>query len=133
MVSLFLMPVHKLSSTSNIVSFFPGVQMPLKVISYCMVIWNLLLMFLLKSCNRYDKHIRYESRKARADSRTRIKGRFAKVTQDEKVDSVERKVWICLICCILSYLLLFVFCVVISSESIHSDSCFTHNSSLEII
>ena len=29
--------------------------------------------------NRYDKHVRYESRKARAESRTRIKGRFAKI------------------------------------------------------
>lgn len=29
--------------------------------------------------NRYDKHIRYESRKVRAESRTRIKGRFAKI------------------------------------------------------
>ncbi|KAJ4832103.1 hypothetical protein Tsubulata_028050, partial [Turnera subulata] len=29
--------------------------------------------------NRYDKHIRYESRKARAESRTRIRGRFAKI------------------------------------------------------
>ncbi|CAN6226474.1 unnamed protein product, partial [Urochloa humidicola] len=27
---------------------------------------------------RFDKHIRYESRKARADGRLRIKGRFAK-------------------------------------------------------
>ncbi|KAL4340167.1 hypothetical protein GQ457_08G021470 [Hibiscus cannabinus] len=32
-----------------------------------------------KKTRRYDKHIRYESRKARAESRTRIKGRFAKV------------------------------------------------------
>lgn len=30
--------------------------------------------------NRYDKHIRYESRKAKADSRTRVKGRFVKAT-----------------------------------------------------
>lgn len=29
--------------------------------------------------NRYDKHVRYESRKVRAESRTRIKGRFAKI------------------------------------------------------
>ncbi|KAB2069967.1 hypothetical protein ERO13_A08G116500v2 [Gossypium hirsutum] len=32
-----------------------------------------------KKTRRYDKHVRYESRKARAESRTRIKGRFAKV------------------------------------------------------
>lgn len=32
-----------------------------------------------KKTRRYDKHIRYESRKARAESRTRIKGRFAKL------------------------------------------------------
>ncbi|KAF5744163.1 zinc finger protein CONSTANS-LIKE 13-like [Tripterygium wilfordii] len=31
-----------------------------------------------KKTRRYDKHIRYESRKARAESRMRIKGRFAK-------------------------------------------------------
>lgn len=28
--------------------------------------------------NRYEKHIRYESRKARADTRKRVKGRFVK-------------------------------------------------------
>ncbi|XVF72546.1 hypothetical protein PTKIN_Ptkin12aG0129700 [Pterospermum kingtungense] len=32
-----------------------------------------------RKTRRYDKHIRYESRKVRAESRTRIKGRFAKV------------------------------------------------------
>nr|DAD33434.1 TPA_asm: hypothetical protein HUJ06_012285 [Nelumbo nucifera] len=32
-----------------------------------------------KKARRYDKHIRYESRKVRAESRTRIKGRFAKI------------------------------------------------------
>ncbi|GKV12068.1 hypothetical protein SLEP1_g23270 [Rubroshorea leprosula] len=32
-----------------------------------------------KKARRYDKHIRYESRKVRAEGRTRIKGRFAKV------------------------------------------------------
>ncbi|KAL6505080.1 hypothetical protein OROGR_024897 [Orobanche gracilis] len=31
-----------------------------------------------KKTRRYDKHIRYESRKARAETRTRINGRFAK-------------------------------------------------------
>ncbi|KAB2042221.1 hypothetical protein ES319_D02G200800v1 [Gossypium barbadense] len=33
-----------------------------------------------KKTRRYDKHIRYESRKAKADSSTRVKGRFAKAT-----------------------------------------------------
>jgi hypothetical protein len=32
-----------------------------------------------KKTRRFDRHIRYESRKARAEGRTRIKGRFAKV------------------------------------------------------
>ncbi|XAR61283.1 hypothetical protein NMG60_11034933 [Bertholletia excelsa] len=32
-----------------------------------------------KKNRRYDKHIRYESRKIRAEGRTRIKGRFAKM------------------------------------------------------
>ncbi|KAJ0110870.1 hypothetical protein Patl1_01082 [Pistacia atlantica] len=32
-----------------------------------------------KKTRRYDKHIRYESRKVRAESRTRVKGRFAKI------------------------------------------------------
>ncbi|CAN1137204.1 Zinc finger protein CONSTANS-LIKE 14 [Linum perenne] len=31
-----------------------------------------------KKTRRYDKHIRYESRKARAETRTRVKGRFVK-------------------------------------------------------
>lgn len=31
-----------------------------------------------KRTRRYDKHIRYESRKVQAESRTRVKGRFAK-------------------------------------------------------
>ncbi|KAI4386359.1 hypothetical protein MLD38_004295 [Melastoma candidum] len=31
-----------------------------------------------KKTRRYDKHIRYESRKARADTRKRVKGRFVK-------------------------------------------------------
>jgi hypothetical protein len=30
---------------------------------------------------RYDKHIRYESRKLRADTRKRVKGRFVKSTE----------------------------------------------------
>lgn len=33
-----------------------------------------------KKTRRYDKHIRYESRKARADIRQRVKGRFVKAT-----------------------------------------------------
>ncbi|KAI4349609.1 hypothetical protein L6164_010175 [Bauhinia variegata] len=32
-----------------------------------------------KKARRFDKHVRYESRKVRAESRTRIKGRFAKI------------------------------------------------------
>ncbi|KAI8522749.1 hypothetical protein RHMOL_Rhmol13G0021200 [Rhododendron molle] len=34
-----------------------------------------------KKTRRYEKHIRYESRKVRAETRTRIKGRFAKMDQ----------------------------------------------------
>lgn len=34
-----------------------------------------------KKTRRYDKHIRYESRKIRAENRTRIKGRFAKMNR----------------------------------------------------
>lgn len=37
-----------------------------------------------RKTRRYDKHVRYESRKIRADSRTRIKGRFAKANQITK-------------------------------------------------
>lgn len=35
-----------------------------------------------KKIRRYDKHIRYESRKARADTRKRVKGRFVKATSE---------------------------------------------------
>ncbi|KAL9672468.1 hypothetical protein QQ045_028719 [Rhodiola kirilowii] len=35
-----------------------------------------------KKIRRYDKHIRYESRKARADTRKRVKGRFVKTGED---------------------------------------------------
>lgn len=35
-----------------------------------------------KKTRRYDKHIRYESRKARADTRKRVKGRFVKATTE---------------------------------------------------
>ncbi|KAL3655921.1 hypothetical protein CASFOL_000317 [Castilleja foliolosa] len=34
-----------------------------------------------KKNRRYDKHIRYESRKARADTRKRVKGRFVKANE----------------------------------------------------
>ncbi|KAL4308587.1 hypothetical protein GQ457_01G001760 [Hibiscus cannabinus] len=34
-----------------------------------------------KKTRRYDKHIRYESRKARADTRKRVKGRFVKAAE----------------------------------------------------
>ncbi|KAE8679950.1 Zinc finger protein CONSTANS-LIKE 13 [Hibiscus syriacus] len=34
-----------------------------------------------KKTRRYDKHIRYESRKERADTRKRVKGRFVKATE----------------------------------------------------
>lgn len=34
-----------------------------------------------KKSRRYDKHIRYESRKARADTRKRVKGRFVKASE----------------------------------------------------
>ncbi|KAF6161581.1 hypothetical protein GIB67_009460 [Kingdonia uniflora] len=42
-----------------------------------------------KKTRRYDKHIRYESRKARADTRKRVKGRFVKTcqTQDGEISS----------------------------------------------
>lgn len=33
-----------------------------------------------KKTRRYEKHIRYESRKARADTRKRVKGRFVKAS-----------------------------------------------------
>ncbi|KAG2406618.1 Zinc finger protein [Vigna angularis] len=35
-----------------------------------------------KKTRRYDKHIRYESRKVRAESRVRVKGRFAKMERE---------------------------------------------------
>lgn len=34
-----------------------------------------------KKTRRYEKHIRYESRKIRAEGRTRVRGRFAKIEQ----------------------------------------------------
>jgi len=42
-------------------------------------------IFILKytchqTLHRYDKHIRYESRKARADTRKRVRGRFVKAS-----------------------------------------------------
>ncbi|XP_042495921.1 zinc finger protein CONSTANS-LIKE 14-like [Macadamia integrifolia] len=39
-----------------------------------------------KKMRRYDKHIRYESRKARADTRKRVKGRFVKATEAPDVE-----------------------------------------------
>ncbi|XP_039137640.1 zinc finger protein CONSTANS-LIKE 14-like [Dioscorea cayenensis subsp. rotundata] len=41
-----------------------------------------------RKTRRYDKHIRYESRKARADTRMRVKGRFVKAseTMDDEND-----------------------------------------------
>lgn len=33
--------------------------------------------------DRFDKHIRYESRKARADTRKRVRGRFVKAGDDD--------------------------------------------------
>ncbi|KAJ0721044.1 putative transcription factor C2C2-CO-like family [Helianthus annuus] len=36
-----------------------------------------------KKNRRYDKHIRYESRKARADTRKRVKGRFVKANNED--------------------------------------------------
>jgi len=35
-----------------------------------------------QTLHRFDKHIRYESRKARADTRKRVRGRFVKATDD---------------------------------------------------
>lgn len=42
-----------------------------------------------KKTRRYEKHIRYESRKARADTRKRLKGRFVKAgdTPDIEIHS----------------------------------------------
>ncbi|XP_068664073.1 zinc finger protein CONSTANS-LIKE 13-like isoform X2 [Aristolochia californica] len=37
-----------------------------------------------KKTRRYDKQIRYESRKTRADSRARVRGRFAKAVQEDQ-------------------------------------------------
>ncbi|KAI5428042.1 hypothetical protein KIW84_033160 [Lathyrus oleraceus] len=36
-----------------------------------------------KKTRRFDKHIRYESRKARADTRKRVRGRFVKAGDDD--------------------------------------------------
>uniref|UniRef100_A0A5B6YP87 Putative zinc finger protein CONSTANS-LIKE 14-like isoform X1 n=1 Tax=Davidia involucrata TaxID=16924 RepID=A0A5B6YP87_DAVIN len=40
-----------------------------------------------KKTRRYDKHIRYESRKARADTRKRVKGRFVKASESPVVET----------------------------------------------
>ncbi|KAL1314573.1 hypothetical protein HN51_041378 [Arachis hypogaea] len=42
-----------------------------------------------KKTRRYDKHIRYESRKARADTRKRVKGRFVKASDASDVQNEE--------------------------------------------
>ncbi|XP_058103002.1 zinc finger protein CONSTANS-LIKE 15 isoform X2 [Magnolia sinica] len=48
---------------------------------------NAMLRYKEKRKNRrYDKHIRYESRKARADTRKRVKGRFVKSNQTADVE-----------------------------------------------
>ncbi|KAK9063560.1 hypothetical protein SSX86_017430 [Deinandra increscens subsp. villosa] len=39
-----------------------------------------------KKTRRYDKHVRYESRKARADTRKRVKGRFVKANNEDGGD-----------------------------------------------
>ncbi|KAF9607348.1 hypothetical protein IFM89_033936 [Coptis chinensis] len=39
-----------------------------------------------KRTRRFDKHIRYESRKARADTRKRVKGRFVKASESPGAD-----------------------------------------------
>ncbi|KAJ6823678.1 zinc finger protein CONSTANS-LIKE 14-like [Iris pallida] len=49
---------------------------------------NAMLRYKEKRKNRrYDKHIRYESRKVRADTRKRVKGRFVKSTEDPDVET----------------------------------------------
>ncbi|KAJ1392902.1 CCT domain [Sesbania bispinosa] len=40
-----------------------------------------------KKSRRYDKHIRYESRKARADTRKRVRGRFVKASDTSDVQA----------------------------------------------
>lgn len=44
--------------------------------SFPFQLWTLTITW-----NRYDKYIRYESRKARADTRKRVKGRFVKASE----------------------------------------------------
>ncbi|KAJ6825748.1 zinc finger protein CONSTANS-LIKE 14-like [Iris pallida] len=49
---------------------------------------NAMLRYKEKRKNRrYEKHIRYESRKARADTRKRVKGRFVKSTEAPDVET----------------------------------------------
>lgn len=43
------------------------------------IILKVYMMNAFSFVDRYDKQIRYESRKVRAEGRTRIKGRFAKM------------------------------------------------------
>nr|DAD45707.1 TPA_asm: hypothetical protein HUJ06_003937 [Nelumbo nucifera] len=40
-----------------------------------------------KRTRRYDKHIKYESRKMKADSRKRVRGRFAREASDVDINS----------------------------------------------
>ncbi|KAJ6825809.1 zinc finger protein CONSTANS-LIKE 14-like [Iris pallida] len=50
---------------------------------------NAMLRYKEKRKNRrYEKHIRYESRKARADTRKRVKGRFVKSTEAPDVETM---------------------------------------------
>ncbi|KAF5190433.1 Zinc finger protein [Thalictrum thalictroides] len=49
---------------------------------------NAMLRYKMKKrTRRFDKHIRYESRKARADTRKRVKGRFVKASETPDVDA----------------------------------------------
>ncbi|KAJ4973967.1 hypothetical protein NE237_007141 [Protea cynaroides] len=41
-----------------------------------------------RKTRRYDKHIRYESRKARADTRKRVKGRFVKASEAPDAEQI---------------------------------------------
>lgn len=40
-----------------------------------------------QTLHRFDKHIRYESRKARADTRKRVRGRFVKATDTSDIQA----------------------------------------------
>jgi hypothetical protein len=51
------------------------------------IIWPFFTYFLL---NRFDKKIRYASRKARADVRKRVKGRFVKAGEAYDYDPLSQ-------------------------------------------